>query len=187
MRLTKSYMTAGALLAVLWAPGLLGQNPQRPGAAQASGPRQALAATLGLGLPQMEQLAALAKEKQQAMVPVRQQATKAQQALQEAMSSGTPDPGIVGKLALELRAARQQAQQTNQTFHNRALNVLTEDQKAKLKDLQELARRTNRTRTALGAAGLLNLLEPPQQPAGSGSGAQLRNRLRVRQLRLGAV
>jgi hypothetical protein len=64
-----------------------------------------------------------------------------------------------------LRGLRQQAQQTNQTYRDRALGLLDDAQKTKLQDLQQAMQRLERRRPAIAAAILLNLLGSPRQAA----------------------
>ena len=167
------------VIPILAASVLLAQTPQQPVAAQgaqAGRAKEALKTALGLSDQQIEQLTALRKEERQALQQVRQEVQQAQKALSDAIAAGTPDPAAIGKLTLQLRELRQQVQQTNQTYRDRALGLLDDAQKTKVQNLQQAMQRVGRLRPAIGAARLLNLLEAPQ---GAAAGARARVRARV--------
>jgi Spy/CpxP family protein refolding chaperone len=159
-------MKLAKVILILAATVLLGQTPQQPAArqgAQAVRAREALKTALGLSDQQIEQLTALRKEERQALQPVRQEMQQAQKALRDAMAAGTPDPAAIGKLTLQLRGIRQQVQQTNQTYRDRALGLLDDAQKTKVQNLQQTMQRLERIRPAIAGARLLNLLEVPRK------------------------
>jgi Spy/CpxP family protein refolding chaperone len=159
-------MNLAKVIPILAATVLLAQTPQQPAArqgAQAGRAREALKTALSLSDQQIGQLTALRKEERQALQPVRQEMQQAQKALRDAMAAGTPDPAAIGKLTLQLRGIRQQVQQTNQTYRDRALGLLDDAQKTKVQNLQQAMRRLERIRPAIAGARLLNLLEPPRK------------------------
>jgi Spy/CpxP family protein refolding chaperone len=167
-------MKLAIMIPILAATVLLGQTPQRPAAgqgAQAGKGKEALTTVLGLSDSQIEQLTALRKEERQALQPARQEMQQAQKALRDAMAAGTSDPAAIGKLTMQLRDLRQQALQANQTYRDRALGLLTEEQKTKVQNLQTAMQRLQRMRPAIAAATQLNLLEPPRAAAGGAKGA----------------
>jgi Spy/CpxP family protein refolding chaperone len=175
-------MKLAIVIPILAATVLLAQTPQPPAAGQgarAGRAKEALKTDLGLSDQQIEQLTALRKEERQALQPVRQDMQQAQKALRDAMAADTPDPAAIGKLTLQLRSLRQQVQQTNQTYRDRALGLLDDAQKTKLQDLQQAVQRLERRRPAIAAAILLNLLEPPRQAADPAAGAGARVRARA--------
>ena len=167
-------MRLAMVIPMLAATVLLAQTPQRPAAgqgAQAGRGKEVLKTALGLSDGQIEQLTALRQEERQALQPARQEMQQAQKALRDAMAAGTSDPAAIGRLTLQLRGLRQQVQQTNQTYHDRALGLLSEEQKTKVQNLQTAMQRLQRMRPAIAAATQLNLLEPPRQAAGGAQGA----------------
>jgi Spy/CpxP family protein refolding chaperone len=167
-------MKLAMVIPILAATVLLAQTPQQPAAgqgAQAGRAKEALKTALGLSDPQIEQLTALRKEERQALQPVRQEMQQAQKALRDATAAGTPDPAVIGKLTLQLRGLRQQVQQTNQTYRDRALGLLDDAQKTKVQSLQQAMQRVGRLRPAIAAATQLNLLEAPRKAAGAAPGA----------------
>jgi Spy/CpxP family protein refolding chaperone len=170
------------LIPILAASVLLAQTPQQPAAgqgAQAGRAKEALKTALDLSDQQIEQLTALRKEERQALQPVRQEMQQAQQALRDATAAGTPDPAVIGKLTLQFRGLRQQVQQSNQTYRDRALGLLNEEQKTKVQNLQQAMQRLERMRPAIAAATQLNLLEAPRKAAGAAVGAGAKVRARV--------
>lgn len=156
------------LLLILSTTVLLAQAPppagvRQPGA-QAAPARAALKNFLGLTGGQIEQLVQLRRSEQEAVRPIREQMAEKAKALREALAAGSPDAALVGQLTLDLRALRQKVVATNQDYHNQALGVLDDAQKAKVQTLQRLMR----LQPAVGAATALNLLLPPQPPMGAG-------------------
>ena len=167
-------MKLASVIPILAATVLLAQTPPRPAAgqgAQAGRANEVLKTALGLSDGQIEQLTALRKEERQALQPVRQEMQQAQKALTEAMAASTSDPAAIGRLTLQLRGLRQQVQQTNQTYRDRALGLLSEEQKTKVQNLQAAMQRLERMRPAIAAATQLNLLEPPRAAANPARGA----------------
>jgi Spy/CpxP family protein refolding chaperone len=186
-------MKLAIVIPILAATVLLAQTPQQPAAgqgAQAGRGKEALKTALGLSDQQIEQLTALRKEERQALQPARQEMQQAQKALRDAMAAGTSDPAAIGKLTMQLRDLRQQVQQTNQTYRDRALGLLDEAQKTKVQNLQQAMQRLQRMRPAIAAATQLNLLEPPRAAAGGGQGAAAAGagaRVRARVMRRAAA
>lgn len=186
-------MRLASVIPIFAATVLLAQMPQRPAAgqgAQADRGREALKTVLGLSDSQIQELTALRKAERQALQPAREEMQQARKALREAMAAGAPDPAAIGKLTVQLRGLRQQVQQTNQTYRDRALGLLDEAQKTKVQDLQQAMLRRERMRPAIAAARLLNLLGPPPPAtggargarAGAGAGARVRARVMQRDI-----
>ena len=138
----------------------------RPGA-QAAPARAELKNFLGLTDQQFDQLVQLRRDEQAALRPIREQMAEKAKALREAMAAGSPDAAVVGQLTLDVRTLRQQVRQVNEDYHNRALGLLDDAQKAKLQTLQRLMR----LQPAVNAATALNLLLPPQPGRGQDSAA----------------
>lgn len=155
------------LLLILSTTVLLAQAPPprvlRPGA-QAAPARAELKSFLGLTDQQFDELVQLRRGEQEALRPIREQMAVKAKALREALAAGSPDAALVGQLTLDVRTLRQQVRQTNEEYHNRALGLLDDAQKAKLQTLQRLMR----LQPAVNAATALNLLLPPQPRMGPG-------------------
>jgi Spy/CpxP family protein refolding chaperone len=183
-------MKLAIMIPILAATVLLAQTPQQPAAgqgAQAGGGIEALKTVLGLSDQQIGQLTALRKEERQALQPARQEMQQAQKALRDAEAAGTPDPAAIGKLTLQLRGLRQQAQQTNQTYRDRALGLLDDAQKTKVQNLQQTVQRQARMRPAIAAATFLNLLDSPRNAAVGARDAAAGAGARGRGMRRGAA
>jgi hypothetical protein len=160
---------------------LFAQTPGRPRVAAPAGQAQtALKTALGLSDGQISQLVQLRKDEVQALQPIRPQVQEAAKALRDAMAAANPDPAAVGKLILQLRGLREQVQQTNKSYHDRALALLDDAQKTKLANVQQALQRLAQARTAVRAATALNLLERPAPGPGAGLAAGIRARIRQR-------
>lgn len=179
----KKRMTTLAV-AMLVAGGLAVAQPQRGGrmAAGRPGPGpaamaldpDALKQTLGLSDAQVEQLRGLRREQAQAARPQLEQMKEKQRALAEAMKADNPDPAVVGRLMVELKQARTAARPERAALREKALAVLTPDQKAKLAELEKALTLMPAARQA-AALGLIAM------PEGIGEGA---GRARMRQPRM---
>jgi Spy/CpxP family protein refolding chaperone len=175
-------MKLHGLLLILPAAILLAQAPPPAGAprpgAQARPAVAALKTFLELTDQQVNQLVQLRREEQETLSPIRQQVADKLKALRDALAVGSPDAAAVGGLTLDVRNLRQQVRQTNEDYHNRALGLLDDGQKTKLKRLEQVVR----LRPAVAGATTLNLLLPPPQPQGTAAqGQMLRRRLGMRQ------
>lgn len=151
------------LLTLLSAVLLFAQTQPQP-APGAGGPAPGIAAlknALDLTDQQIQQLTQLRREEAAVLQPIRQQIQEKSQALKEALASPNPDRTLVGSLTVEIRNLRQQVQETNKLYHEKALAVLTPDQKTKLDQLANVSRRAALAGPALRAATLLNLILPP--------------------------
>ena len=163
------------LAALTTAVVLFGQTPVRPRVAAPAGrARTALETALGLGDQQISQLIQLRKDERQALQPIRQQVQDTAKALRDAMAAANPDPAAVGKLTLQARGLRQQVQQSNKSYHDRALALLDATQKAKLDNLQQALPGLAKARAAIRAATALNLLDPPAPGRGAGIRARMK-------------
>ncbi len=145
---------------------LLAQTAPRPGAAPPPGVA-AVKEFLGLSDQQMQQLTQLRSEEQQLLQPLREQIRVKAQALQEAQKAASPNPTVVGQLVLDLQNLRKQIAAINGAYHAKAMALLDSAQKEKLETLAQAAQRANRARLAINGATALNLLAPPQAPAGA--------------------
>jgi Spy/CpxP family protein refolding chaperone len=86
------------------------------------------------------------------------------QALRDAMTAPNPDPAQVGQMMVELKGLREQMRAARSGLNEKALAVLTPDQKTKLTTLSE----ANKAAPAARQAMALGLLAPPEGSAGAG-------------------
>lgn len=155
--------------AVIWAQA---QPQPRPGIGGPAPGIEALKKALELTDQQIQHLTQLRREEAGVLQPLRRQVQEKTQALKEAMAAPNPDPSLVGSLTLELRNLRQQIQETNKIYHEKALAVLTPEQRAKVENMTAASRRLAQMGPALRAATALNLIPPPppaQAPAAAGA------------------
>jgi len=94
-------------------PGPNGPGPGGPPGAAAPSPDQILKAVLGLS-------------------------DAAGKALQTAVEAATPDPTAVGNALLAVRAVEKQAQAANDAFKAAFAAILTDDQKAKVQQIEAI-------------------------------------------------
>ncbi len=123
-------MISGFFLPLLAGAVLLAQDPS------ANPHPPDLKAFLNLSDVQIQALVQLHQQKGQTLQPLVQQATKAQQKLQQILSTPNPDPAAVGQLVIAMTALGQQFQQIVASFQQQAANSLQPDQKTKLPALQ---------------------------------------------------
>lgn len=125
-------------------------------------PVDALKQALNLTGAQITQLEQLQQSARGAAQPLAAQIQTRRQALNQAMQQTAPDPLTVGRLMVEIKGLGEQIRLNGEKFRLQALALLTADQKAKLKTLEDAAR----LQPAIGQAVMLNLIEPPQGAAG---------------------
>jgi Spy/CpxP family protein refolding chaperone len=102
-----------------------------------------------------------AAEKVKTILPqIRQKRT----ALKDLLAKDTSEPAAVGKVMLEIQALRKQVRQSQEAARNSQLNVLTAEQKTKLKAIEDAAALPAATREAI-RLGLV-----PQPRGGPGAG-----------------
>jgi Spy/CpxP family protein refolding chaperone len=147
---------------MLWAQA---QPLPRPGAGGQAQGIAALKKALDLTDQQIQQLTQLRREEAQILQPLRTQIQEKNQALKEALASPNPDPSVVGNLTLELRNLRRQVQETNKMYHEKALAILTPEQRTKVENMGVASRRMAQMGPALRAATALNLILPPAATA----------------------
>jgi Spy/CpxP family protein refolding chaperone len=135
---------------------LCAQGPQ-PGA-RMRGDRQPqmneIKAYLNLTDAQLQSFQQLHRERMQAVQPLVREMMQKQQALRD-LEKGSADPTAVGNAVLELKDLRKRVSDGSAQFHDRALNVLNPDQRAKLKALEDAAK----LRPTIAQAGMLQLLD----------------------------
>lgn len=158
------------------------QRPQRPSAAtgpmmgSASGPGvahgegdgptfDALKSVLGLSDAQVTQLRDLQRQRFESTRAVFEEIRTKQQALHQALESGSTDAAALGRLLLEIQALQQQVRTIGETYRTQALAILDAAQKTKLAALEEAIK----LQPAIHQAAALNLLVgPPGPPPGPG-------------------
>ncbi|HKC23351.1 MAG TPA: periplasmic heavy metal sensor [Thermoanaerobaculia bacterium] len=119
-------------------PGPNGPGPGGPPGAAAPSPDQILKAVLGLSDAQLAQLHTLLESRRSAAEALRTQADAAGKALQTAVEAATPDPTAVGNALLAVRAVEKQAQAANDAFKAAFAAILTDDQKAKVQQIEAI-------------------------------------------------
>jgi Spy/CpxP family protein refolding chaperone len=85
-------------------------------------------------------------------------------ALRDLLAKGSNDPAAVGKLVLEIQALHKQVREAREAVRNSQLNVLTAEQKAKFKAIEDAAALPAATRAAIR----LGLVPRPQGEPGLG-------------------
>jgi hypothetical protein len=114
---------------------------------------------LGLTTFQVEQLVAILREKTEALLETYKQLAQKEAELHSLLTSGSQDLNRIGKLTVDIHNLRTPPSPSNNQYRERALAILTPDQKTKLATL-ELALRLNPTAYQ---AVTLNLIEGPPQ------------------------
>jgi Spy/CpxP family protein refolding chaperone len=150
---------------------LLAQGPMGPGPRQ--GPFQPrtdeVKAYLGLTDAQVQALQDLRKQERDAIQPIFQQVHDKQLSLREQLRNGSTDAAALGTLLLDIENLQKQVTQVRASFHDKAVNSLTDVQKNKLSALEEAMKLEPVNREAMA----LNLLAPPQnRNGGPGFGPQ---------------
>jgi len=145
----------------------------RPWAGQNAPGAPALAAVkeyLGLSDSQIQQLQDLRKQQIEETQSIREQIREKNQELVTLRQQANPDPTRVGQLVLELQRLREQLQNINRNYHERAVALLDSSQKAKLDELIKQTARMNRAIAVRNGAAALNLLLPPAPGPAQGAG-----------------
>lgn len=158
-------MRTPMLLVCLFGLALNAQTPPAAGTRPAP-PVDAVKQALALTDAQVTQLQQLQQSARAAAEPIVTQIRARQQSLKQAMEQTSPDPLTVGRLMVEIKGLNQQIRLNDQKFNAQAVALLTADQKAKLKGLEDAAK----LRAAIGQAAALNLLQPPDDVAAGPGG-----------------
>ena len=138
-----------------------GVAPQRQAAGQAMAGVAALKEYLGLTDAQMEQMRTLRRDQAEQVRPDAQAVRAKAQELRKEMQSSAPDPAKVGQLTVELKQLREKAMAERSGFGDKVRAVLTADQQAKLKALEEAAKLAPAARQAAA----MGLIAPPRAAA----------------------
>lgn len=123
-------------------------------------PEQAFAevkAYVGLTDPQILQLRQIMQEKSDAQQQVWEQVAQKQRELHQLLQNGSRDVARIGQLALDIHTLSNQPPPSNDSYRQRALNVLTPEQKPKLGPLDQAMK----VSTPAYQAVTLNLIDPP--------------------------
>ena len=153
-------LTGLVCTAALMAQGPVPRGPHAGGAGDPAALKQAL----GLTDAQVQQLRGLRREQAQSFRPAMEQMRGKSQALREAMAAPNPDPAQVGQMMVELKGMREQMRTARGSLNEKALAVLTPDQKTRLKSLEE----ARKAAPALRQAMALGLVAPPEGMGGMG-------------------
>jgi Spy/CpxP family protein refolding chaperone len=151
--------TATMILAAQLAAGVLLAQPGQSQRGERPAPKvDAVQQHLNLTDGQIEQLRGLQWSfRETARADFEQNRAKAQQ-LREEMAKDNPNPSLVGQLTVELREARDAMREKRAQLRQEALNLLTDQQKAALAELEN----ARKLAPAIREATMLNLLEAPE-------------------------
>jgi Spy/CpxP family protein refolding chaperone len=169
------------LLTVALATTMLAQppGPRRgfgPGAPQADRPAAQLTALkdyLGLTDAQVASLRDARTKQAEANKPLRDQLQTKVAALRTEMQKANPDASVVGNLQVEIKRLREQLRTSRHAVNADALAILSPDQQAKLKALEE----ARKLFPAAAQAGAMGLIAVPEPPAGAGAGMRPMRRM----------
>ena len=143
-------LTLLALLAVIGFPATLasvsGQSTQQPAAAPEPQQGGDLIRQLNLTPEQREQIRAIREDKQTERATVNQRLRESNRALEEALDTDNPDEVVIEQRVRELAAAQAAAMRIRILTELRIRRVLTSEQRALLKSLQQQARELQRDR-----------------------------------------
>jgi hypothetical protein len=117
-----------------------------------------LKAHLGLTASQLEQLIQILREKSNADMERYRQISAKHTELRNLLSSGSRDVSRIGQLTLDIHLLSTQPQNPDNSYRERALALLTPEQRTKLGPLDQALKLST---TAYQAVSL-NLLDPPQ-------------------------
>ena len=150
------------ILTALGASILFGQtdNPTIRVLPSPYGSFEELKANLGLTTFQVEQLVAILQEKAKGLQETYKQIAQKESELYSLLNSGSQDVNRIGQLTLDIHNLRTQPPLSNNGYRQRALAILTPDQKTKLAILEQALRLNPPAYQAV----TLNLIDgPPAQ------------------------
>lgn len=137
------------------APGRL--TPVRPSAPVLDD----LKAALNLTDEQVEKLQKIQAGRLGASRQLWEDISQKQRKLNDMVNSGSSDASAVGNLMIEIHKLQKQSNPNDPSYHERAMAVLTPEQRTKLKTLEDAVR----LRSAIDQAVGMNLLVPETIPA----------------------
>lgn len=141
-----------------------------PGAGPGLGMRRAapsfdsLKTYLSLSDSQLSSLRNLRQQQMEANRATFQEMRTKARALYQQLQAGTTDANAVGTAVLELHALKKKIRDSSASYRTQALALLTDDQKAKLKTLEDAAALHDEVHQATA----LNLLAKPEMMMGHG-------------------
>jgi hypothetical protein len=127
-------------------------------------------AYLNLSDSQIAGLQAVQKQLQTAVANLQQQIATKQTDLQSRLTAGSTDAAAVGRLLLDITALGKQFDTIAGGFRDQAKNLLTADQKTKLKALEDASKLQPAIRQATGLLLIAPLANAPGSPVGAGPG-----------------
>jgi Spy/CpxP family protein refolding chaperone len=142
-------LTLLAVLAVLGYPAVVpasGQTAQQPAAAPDTPQGGDLIRQLNLTPEQREQIRTIRGDKQVERALINQQLRAANRALEEALDADAPDEAVVDQRVREVAAAQASVMRMRIMTEIRIRRVLTAEQRATLKSLQQEAMKDRRER-----------------------------------------
>ena len=143
--------------------GVPDHGPMGFGAPGGPPPLEALKSELGLSDEQVQKLQKLHAEHQEKMQASMKQLQEGHKAIFEQLQKDDPDGAAIAAAAKSVNAIRKQQPLAMKELHTQAEAVLTDEQKTKLKGLEEKFRQ----RAAVNEAGAVGLGGPgPHHPRG---------------------
>ncbi|PYQ19534.1 MAG: hypothetical protein DMF79_12380 [Acidobacteria bacterium] len=150
MRTKSLTVSAVLMMTVAWAIPLLAQEPKesrslpataqvQPSAEGEGGPLAVVARVLGLAPPQVQALAQLLGEREQALAPILQEIARREQRIRELVGAGG-DPTEIGTLVLEIHQLQQMAAAVQADFRARLTSLLNEEQRRRWQQVGVAAR-----------------------------------------------
>ena len=151
------------IVVTAFAASLLAQPPMAlPGPGTMQPRTDAIKAYLSLTDSQIQSRQQLQTQERQALQTLLQQVRQKQDALQSLLQKGGADAATLGVLLLEIQNLRTTIASKESGLNGQAVNILTADQRTKLKTLQDLSQLL----PAISEATGLHLLAPPQNANG---------------------
>jgi hypothetical protein len=123
-----------------------------------------LKAYLQLSDSQVQALQQIRQQEATAVRDIAQQMQQRQTALRQLLQAGNADAAAVGRAMLEIEALRRRVADQDTAFRGQAANLLNEQQKTRLKTLDDASKLLPEIRQAQS----LNLLAPPTEEVGPG-------------------
>jgi hypothetical protein len=128
------------LIAFVGASSLFGQTGPTTRVLPPNVSFEELKGNLGLTTFQVEQLVAILREKTEALLETYKQLAQKEAELHSLLTSGSQDLNRIGKLTVDIHNLRTPPSPSNNQYRERALAILTPDQKTKLATLEQALR-----------------------------------------------
>jgi hypothetical protein len=135
-----------------------GQIPGGPGVAVVQPTFSDLKAFLTLTDAQVQSLTQLRQQENTTIRAKSEEIRTKHEALRKLIESNTTDAAAVGRLMLDIEAARKSIHSEAERFQTQAVAVLNDAQKTRLKTLED----ASKLQPAIRQAGALGLLNPPE-------------------------